>query len=105
MWREVAYFAKYVGVGNAFALHTATQRNAELLGLGDVTGTVAAGYDADLIVTRDNPLDSLSALARVTHVMARGRLNAHPRVKRNAALDAELDWIMDQPVEALGDRA
>lgn len=105
MWREVAYFAKYVGVGNAFALHTATQRNAELLGLGDVTGTVAAGYDADLIVTRDNPLDNLSALARVTHVMARGRLNAHPRVKRNAALDAELDWIMGQPIEALGDRA
>ena len=38
MWREVAYFAKYVGVSNAFALHTATQVNAELLGLGGETG-------------------------------------------------------------------
>ena len=37
MWREVAYFAKYVGVSNAFALHTATAVNARLLGLGDET--------------------------------------------------------------------
>lgn len=102
MWREVAYFAKYAGVGNAFALHTATQLNAGLLGLGTVTGTVAAGFDADLIVTRGNPLDDLSALARVTHVMARGSLIDRPRVKREPSLDADLDWIMAQPAEALG---
>lgn len=63
MWREVAYFAKYVGVSNAFALHTATQANAELLGLGGETGTIECGKAADILVTRENPLDDLACSA------------------------------------------
>ncbi len=98
MWREVAYFAKYVGVCNAFALHTATAVNARLLGLGDETGTVEVGKSADLIVVDANPLDDLSALRDVRHVMCRGTFVARPRVKHIAELDEELDWIMSQPV-------
>lgn len=98
MWREVAYFAKYVGVSNAFALHTATAVNARLLGLGDETGTVEVGKSADLIVVDANPLDDLSALRDVRHVMCRGTFVARPRVKHIAELDEELDWIMSQPV-------
>lgn len=98
MWREVAYFAKYVGVSNAFALHTATAVNARLLGLGDETGTVEVGKSADLIVVGANPLDDLSALRDVRHVMCRGAFVEHPRVKHIAELDEELDWIMSQPV-------
>lgn len=71
MWRELVYFSKYVGVTPAFALHTATQVNAGLLGLGDVCGTVAAGMDADLVLTRDNPLEDLCALREPLHVLAR----------------------------------
>ena len=73
-WRELYYFHKFVGVSNAFALYTATSRSAELAGLGDVTGTVAAGKCADLIVTAENPLDDLRALRHVEQVMACGRL-------------------------------
>lgn len=98
MWREVAYFAKYVGVSNAFALHTATAVNAQLLGLGDETGTVEVGKSADLIVVDANPLDDLSALRDVRHVMCRGAFVERPRVKHIAELDEELDWIMSQPV-------
>ena len=97
MWREVAYFAKYVGVSNAFALHTATQVNAQLLGLGNVTGIIELGRDADILVTRENPLDDLSVLREPLHVMARGVMADRLRVRRNAELDRELDWIMDQP--------
>ncbi|WP_321973345.1 amidohydrolase family protein [Paratractidigestivibacter sp.] len=97
MWRELAYFAKYVGASNAFALHTATQVNARLLGLGDVCGAVAAGYDADLIVCEKNPLDDLSALRDVSRVFARGHLVRRARVKHLAELDAELDAIMAMP--------
>ena len=102
MWREVAYFAKYVGVSNAFALHTATQVNAQLLGLGDVTGTVELGRDADLLVVRDNPLEDLSALRHPLHVMARGVLADRLKVKHFAELDGELDEIMARPAEDLG---
>ena len=99
MWREVAYFAKYVGVSNAFALHTATQVNAQLLGLGDTTGVVAVGYDADLLAVAGNPLEDLAALRQPLHVMARGRLADRLTVKRYPELDAELDEIMARPAE------
>ena len=100
MWREVAYFAKYVGVSNAFALHTATAVNAELLGIGNETGTVEVGKCADIIVSRANPLDDLRALASLEHVMVRGRMVKNLKVKHLEGLDRDLDWIMDQPADA-----
>ena len=101
MWREVAYFAKYVGVSNAFALHTATQVNAGLLGLGDVTGTVEEGKDADLLAVASDPLEDLRALSRPLHVMARGRMADRLRVRHMASLDEELDRIMALDASAL----
>lgn len=103
MWREVAYFAKYVGVSNAFALHTATQVNAELLGLGGETGTIECGKAADILVTRKNPLDDLCALREPAYVMCRGDLVRKLKVKRIPEVDAELDTIMAMPSEALAE--
>ena len=93
-WRELYYFHKFVGVSNAFALYTATSRSAELAGLGDVTGTVAAGKCADLIVTAENPLDDLRTLRHVEQVMARGRLYAHPKFRERKNVTAELDKFL-----------
>ena len=93
-WRELYYFHKFVGVSNAFALYTATGRSAELAGLGDVTGTVAAGKCADLIVTAENPLDDLRALRHVEQAMARGRLYAHPKFRERKNVTAELDKFL-----------
>ena len=93
-WRELYYFHKFVGVSNAFALYTATGRSAELAGLGDVTGTVAAGKCADLIVTREDPLADLRALRSIDLVVARGRRYDAPRVKHNALVTAELDRFL-----------
>ncbi|MBQ1827548.1 MAG: amidohydrolase family protein [Erysipelotrichaceae bacterium] len=92
-WREVWYFAHYIGVSNRFALHTATLKNAQLAGIGDITGSIEKGKSADLIVTDGNPLDDLRALRTVRMVMAQGRLIAEPKVKRNPALDEHLDTI------------
>ena len=93
-WRELCYFRKYVGVSNAFALHTATGRAAEVMGLGSVTGTIEVGKCADLIVTRGNPLADLRALRSVDMVVARGRRYDAPRVKYNARVMAELDKFL-----------
>ena len=101
MWREIAYFASYTGVSNAFALHRATLGNAELLGLGHTTGSIEVGKEADIITTQRNPLDDLSALRDVTHVMVRGELADGLRAKRISELDAELDWIMAQPLDSI----
>ncbi len=91
MWRELNYFKKYCDVTNAFALYTATKRNAEIAGIGDVTGTIESGKCADLIVTGRNPLDDLTALRDVDMVMARGNLIINPKVKKSAVVEAELD--------------
>lgn len=93
-WRELYYFHKFVGVSNAFALYAATGRSAELAGLGSVTGTIAAGKCADLIVTAENPLDDLRALRHVEQVMARGRLYAHPKFRERKNVTAELDKFL-----------
>lgn len=93
-WRELYYFHKYVGVSNAFALYTATGRSAEMAGIGDVTGTIAVGKDADMIVTVGNPLENLRALRKVDTVVAKGRIYDAPKVKINKTVEAELDKFL-----------
>ena len=78
-------------MSNAFALHTATQINAELAGLGAETGTIEAGKCADLVVTRENPLEDLSALRNISLVVTRGKPIRDPQVKKMAEVEAELD--------------
>ncbi len=92
--RELYYFHKFVGVSNSFALYTATARSAELAGLGNVTGTIAKGKSADMIVTAENPLDDLRALRNVEKVIARGKFYDNPKFKKNPTVAAELDKFM-----------
>lgn len=91
MWRELYYFHKYCGVSNGFALYTATKRNAELAGLGDITGSVEEGKCADFVVTKQNPLDNLEALRNISMVVTRGKLIRNPKVKKMAEVERELD--------------
>lgn len=93
-WRELCYFHKYTGVSNAFALYTATKRSAELAGIGDITGSIEKGKCADMIVTKDNPLDGLEALRHVDMVIARGRVIDSPKIKVNSLVERELDKFL-----------
>ena len=54
------------------AITSATSATAAALGLGDKIGTVAAGYDADLIAVRGDPSRDIAALTKVTFVMRGG---------------------------------
>ena len=90
-WRELVYFHKYIGVSNNFALHTATEGNAKLLGLGDVTGTIAKGKSADMIVCEKNPLEDLSVLRNLSMVMTRGKLIRNPSFRKKPILKENLD--------------
>ena len=93
-WRELCYFHKYTGVSNEFALYTATKRSAELAGIGDITGSIEKGKCADMIVTKDNPLDRLEALRHVDMVIARGRVIYSPKIKVNSLVERELDKFL-----------
>lgn len=50
-------------------LKSATSINARTLNLGNRIGTVAAGYEADLVATDGNPLEDITAVRRVLFVM------------------------------------
>lgn len=93
-WRELYYFHKYVGVSNAFALHTATGKAAKVAGIGDITGTLEKGKCADMIVTAKNPLEDIRALGQVEMVVARGNRIENPKVKVRKQVKAELDKFL-----------
>ena len=94
MWRELHYFSKFCGVSNAFALYTATCRNAQIAGMGDQLGTVEPGKLADLIVTEGNPLEDLQALRNVSMVVTGGKIIDHPKVKKIPQVEQELDKFL-----------
>lgn len=91
MWRELCYFVKYCDVTPAFALYTATLKNAEIIGVGDITGSIDEGKSADIIVSNENPLENLKTLKNLSMVMARGKLIKNPKIKKDKYIDQELD--------------
>ena len=94
MWRELNYFCKYVGVSPAFALYTATLRNAEIAGIADVTGSIAPGKSADFIVSEKNPLEDFANLRKLQIVVMKGHAYRSPKVKKYPAIETELDkWL------------
>ena len=91
MWRELNHFVKYCGVTPAFALYSATKLNARLAGIGDVTGSIEADKQADLIVCTDDPLKSPSALRTLDMVVKGGYRIDKPQVKKMPEVERELD--------------
>ena len=56
------------------AIVSATSRSAESLRMSDTIGTVAPGFEADLVATDGNPLDDITAVRRVVFVMKAGKV-------------------------------
>jgi imidazolonepropionase-like amidohydrolase len=54
------------------AIQSATIRAAELLGKDDELGSIAPGRFADLVAVDGNPLNDITALENVAHVMKGG---------------------------------
>lgn len=94
MWRELYYFAHYCHVSNAFALHTATQINARIAGIEEITGTIEVGKMADMIVVAQNPLEDLRALDHVTMVVMSGRCIDRPRCAKYPEVEQALDEVL-----------
>ena len=76
---EFIYRVRDAGDKPMDALVSAASVAAESLGLGDKIGTIAAGYDADLIAVDGNPLDDITAVRRVAFVMKGGRVYKNER--------------------------
>ncbi len=96
-WRELFYFTKYVGVSNAFALHTATLNSARLAGIDGETGSIEPGKNADMIITRENPLDDITALRYIDTVVCGNTVIKNPsaQLKIKKKVSAELDKFLN----------
>jgi imidazolonepropionase-like amidohydrolase len=73
-FQELVYRVQKGGQAPIDAITSATSLAAESLGLGKSTGTIAAGFEADLIAVDGNPLDDITALERVVFVMKSGKV-------------------------------
>ena len=74
---EFVYMVE-TGMSPADAIRTATVNAAELLGVADRAGTLAAGNWADVIAVAGNPLKDISTLGRVEFVMKGGQIYPTP---------------------------
>lgn len=93
-WRELFYFKKYIEVSSEFTLYTATLNNAKILGLDNVTGSIEEGKFADMIVSKENPLDNFENLRKLEYVFYKGKMIKDPKIKKNKKSETELDKHM-----------
>ena len=75
---EFIYRVKEGGDKPMDVLISGTSMAAEALGLGKTTGTVAPGYEADLVAVKGNPLDDITAVRNVVFVMRAGQVYRNP---------------------------
>ncbi len=68
---EVVQMVRF-GMTPVQALLAATKRSAELCGYGDRSGSLAPGYEADLLAVGGNPLDDIAAIRDVRGVWRAG---------------------------------
>jgi len=73
-FQELEYRVRTGGQNPMDAITSATSLSAESLRLGDTVGTIAPGYEADLIAVDGNPLTDIGALEHVSFVMRGGKV-------------------------------
>ena len=78
----------------AFALYSATKLNARLAGIGDLTGSIEEGKQADLIVCANDPLRNLSVLRELDMVVKGGYRIDMPQIKKMDEVERELDKFL-----------
>ncbi len=77
-FQELVYRVQKGGQHPMQAILSATSLAAESLGLADRIGSIAPGYEADLIALDGDPLRDITALERVSFVMKAGRVVKRP---------------------------
>lgn len=65
---------KAAGIPASYILQTMTINAAELLGIEKERGVLAAGFTADIIAVKNNPLEDIEAIKTVRFVMKEGKI-------------------------------
>ena len=76
-YEEFIYRVKDGGDKPMDAIISGTSMAAASLRLGDKIGTVAKGFEADLVAVEGNPLEDITAVRKVSFVMKGGKVVKH----------------------------
>jgi imidazolonepropionase-like amidohydrolase len=71
---EFIYRVQEAGEKPMDAIESATSLSAESLGLGREIGTIAPGYNADIVAVLGDPLTDITAVRKVVFVMKDGKI-------------------------------
>jgi imidazolonepropionase-like amidohydrolase len=84
MSREMALHVE-AGVPPWAVLRMATSDAADLLGIGDRTGRIAQGREADVAFLADDPITDIANAARVESILNNGALLSAAELKGDAS--------------------
>ncbi len=73
LWLEASLVSGF-GAGAREIIDALTIRAAKLLGIDSHTGMIKSGYDADLVLLSDNPLNNIENLKEIQAVYKKGKL-------------------------------
>ncbi|MHA1820706.1 MAG: amidohydrolase family protein [Promethearchaeota archaeon] len=96
LWRELYYFVYYTGMSPQEAIYYATKGNAEILGIDGITGSIEPGKSADMIIVSDNPLEDITRLKNIEHVIIKGIFLKRPKLKKIKKIE---DHTIPQPYQ------
>lgn len=95
VWKELKLYLKYTDMNPQEAIYYATKNTAEVIGVGDITGSIEVGKSADLQIVPENPLKNIDILSEVSMVMIQGNLIKKPKVKKIK----KVEKITIEPIE------
>jgi imidazolonepropionase-like amidohydrolase len=84
-YEEFVYRVRDGGQKPMAAITAATSTAAQSLNLGTTIGTIAPGFEADIIATDGNPLQDITAVRRVVFVMKGGKVYKNIAAARKVA--------------------
>jgi imidazolonepropionase-like amidohydrolase len=76
-FEEFIYRVKDGGDKPMDAIVSATSMSAASLRMGDQIGTIAPGFEADLVAVEGNPIEDITAVRKVAFVMKGGKVVKH----------------------------
>lgn len=92
-WRELDYLIRFAKVSSKDAILFATQNNAKILGVDQITGKIELGKSADLLILEKNPLEEIDAFKQLYMLTYKGLVYQNPKPSKMDAIDALLDTI------------
>lgn len=92
-WRELDYHIQFGNRSNREVLFNATMKNAEILGIDDLYGSLEKGKYADFIVMEKDPIKDIKSLQNLNKVFKHGKNVSLTKTKKITKIDNALNKI------------